>query len=90
VPHALPAGALDDTLLLSKSSGPIGEAAQKLAALLSIRATIREQVMQALDDTVHRYGEERGGDTGLTLLPLAAKDPTAATAADWLRSAGAA
>lgn len=46
--------------------------------------------MQALDDTVHRYGEERGGDTGLTLLPLAAKDPTAATTADWLRSAGAA
>jgi hypothetical protein len=46
--------------------------------------------MQALDDTVHRYGEEWGGDAGLTLLPLAAKDPTAATAADWLRSAGAA
>jgi len=90
VPHALPAGALDDTLLLSKSSGPIGEAAQKLAALLSIRDAIRVEVMQALDDTVHRYGEERGGDTGLTLLPLAAKDPTAATAADWLRSAGAA
>lgn len=90
VPRALPAGALDDALFLSKSSGPIGQAAKKLAALLSIRDAIREQVMQALDDTVHRYGEERGGDTGLTLLPLAAKDPTAATVADWLRSAGAA
>ncbi len=90
VPQAPPENALSDALSLSRAPGTIGEAARQLAELLSIRDTVREQVMKALDETVHRYGEERGGDTGLTLLPLASKDPTAATAADWLRSEGAA
>jgi len=90
VPEAPSESALDDALSLSKASHPIGEAARKLAELLSTRNTVRQQVMHALDETVHRYGEEKGGDTGLTLLPLARKDPTAPIVAGWLRSAGAA
>ena len=90
VPDAPPEHALADALAMSKSKGAVGEAAQELADLLSIRDAVRKQVMQALDETVHRYGEEKGGDSGLTLLPFASTDPTAQTVAKWLRSAGAA
>jgi anion-transporting ArsA/GET3 family ATPase len=90
VPHAPPENALTDALTMSKSEGTVGEAAQELAELLSVRDAVRKQVMEALDETVHRYGEEKGGDSGLTLLPFAATDPTARTVAEWLRSAGAA
>jgi len=90
VPQAPPAAALAEARSLSKSGGPIGEAAERLAELLTVRETVRQQVMEALNETVHRHGDENGGDKGLTLLPLAAHDPTAAMVADWLRSAGAA
>jgi len=90
VPDAPPENALADALAMSKAEGALGEAAKKLAAFLSIRDVVRKQVMQALDETVHRYGEEKGGDSGLTLLPFAPTDPTAGTVAEWLRSAGAA
>ncbi len=90
VPHAPPENALADAVAMSKSKGAVGEAAHKLAELLSIRDAVRKQVMEALDETVHRYGEEKGGDSGLTLLPFASTDPTARTVAEWLRSAGAA
>ena len=90
VPYAPPENALADAAAMSKSEGAVGEAAQELAELLTIRDAVRKQVMEALDDTVHRYGEEKGGDSGLTLLPIAPTDPTAQTVAEWLRSAGAA
>jgi anion-transporting ArsA/GET3 family ATPase len=90
VPHAPPENALADAVAMSKTGGPVGEAAQKLAELLSIRDAVRRQVMEALDETVHRYGEEKGGDSGLTLLPFASTDPAARTVAEWLRNAGAA
>ncbi len=90
VPHAPPENALADALAMSKSEGEVGEAAKSLTELLSIRDAVRKQVMEALDETVHRYGEEKGGDSGLTLLPFASTDPTARTVAEWLRSAGAA
>lgn len=90
VPQAPPENALEDALSLASNEGRIAEAAQKLAELLSTRDLVRKQVMQALDETVHRYGEEKGGDSGLTLLPLASTDPNARTVAGWLRSQGAA
>ena len=90
VPHAPPENALADAVAMSKAEGAVGEAAKELAELLTIRDAVRKQVMEALDDTVHRYGEEKGGDSGLTLLPFAPTDPTARTVAEWLKSAGAA
>lgn len=90
VPQAPSAAAFADAAALSKTPDRVGEAAAKLAELLSVRTTVREQVINALNETVHRHGEGKGVEKGLTLLPMAAKDPTAATVADWLSAAGAA
>ena len=86
VPAAIPQSALADAFRLSAKQGPTAEAAEKLAACLRVRTTVREQVLSALNATVH----DQRGDQGLTLLPLAPKEPTAATAASWLRNEGAA
>ncbi len=85
VPQALPAAALVDAKRLSEGPGELGAAAGELLQLLAIRETVRAQVMEALDTTIHH-----GGEDSLTLLPLSSTDPTAATVAGWLREAGAA
>ncbi|MEM8608587.1 MAG: ArsA-related P-loop ATPase [Myxococcota bacterium] len=67
--------------------GEVAEAAEALYSLLRIRQTVREEVMDALEDTVARHGQ--GRERRLTLLPLANKAPNGATAARWLDEAGA-
>ncbi len=85
IPQPSPPTALADARRLSTEPGAVGQAATQLAELLTIRETIRAQVLEALDATVHH-----GGEDSLTLLPLAPSDPTASTVAGWLRDAGAA
>lgn len=85
VPAMPPAAALNDALELAQRADAIGAAARELSHLLSTRQAIGAQVMNALRETV-------GGDSnnGLTLLPLAPADPSAARVAEWLLARGAA
>lgn len=85
VTQAAPPAALPDAERLSRRPDALGAAARELSELLTIRATVHAQVMEALDSTVHH-----GGEDSLTLLPLSSTDPNAATVASWLRDAGAA
>ena len=90
VPAALPNRALTEAFRLSARRGPTAEAAEKLASCLRVRTTVREQVMESLQATVDGHADSTRGDKGLTLLPLAPREPTAATVAAWLREEGAA
>lgn len=90
VPEAPSAAAMVDAAALSGLPGPVGTAATELSKLLAIRQLVREQVMDALNETVHRRGEDERVEHSLTLFPMATEDPIAATAARWLRDAGAA
>lgn len=84
VPPMPPAGALDDTLLLAQRDDALGAAAKELSHLLSVRQAVGSGVIKALRQSI-------GGSTsGLTLLPLAPADPSAATVAEWLLDRGAA
>lgn len=77
VPAALPPGALREAFRLSAKHGPTARAAEKLASCLEVRATVREQVMEALRETVDGHADANRGDIGLTLLPLAPREPNA-------------
>lgn len=90
VPAALPPRALSDAFRLSAEQGPTAAAAEKLATCLEVRTALRKQVMGALEATVHQEGGSGRGDKGLTLLPLAPREPTATVVASWLRNEGAA
>ena len=90
VPAATPPAALREAFRLSAKHGPTADAAEKLAACLEVRTHVRNQVMEALDATIHDHPDPTRGDKGLTLLPLAPREPTAWTAAAWLREEGAA
>jgi anion-transporting ArsA/GET3 family ATPase len=90
VPAALPPGALRDAFRLSAKLGPTAEAAEKLAACLQVRTDVRSQVLDALDATVRGRLDSDRGAKGLTLLPLAPKEPSASTVAKWLFDRGAA
>lgn len=90
VPAAPPPGALRAAFELSARHGPTGNAAQKLASRLQVRQTVRDEVMDALEASVATHSSADLGDGGLTLLPLAPSEPSAAMAASWLREEGAA
>ncbi len=83
VPSALPEDALRDAFRLSARHGPTAVAAEKLAACLEVRSSVRDEVLRALEETV-RNGTNDRGDRGLTLLPLASREPLAGTIAAWL------
>jgi len=88
VPAAPLPKALERAKQMASWSGEVGAAAGELLELLSVRQTVRDEVMHALRDTVARHGE--GRERALTLLPMSRKDPTAVDSAAWLREAGAA
>jgi len=84
VPPVPPEAASIDSRELAKRDDAVGMAAGELAALVTRRQATWTQVVDSLRESFGR------GTHGLTLLPLASADPTAATVADWLRRAGAA
>jgi anion-transporting ArsA/GET3 family ATPase len=84
VPVMPPAAASSDARKLAQRDDAVGAAAGQLLELLMVRQSVWSQVMESLRATVG------GRPHGLTLLPLASADPTAATVAEWLRHSGAA
>ena len=88
VPTPLPDRALGEALSLASNEGPTAAAARRLATYLDERTSVRREVLDALESTIHV--REGRGDQGLTLLPLDPGEPKAQTIADWLRHAEAA
>lgn len=88
VPTPLPDRALGEARSLASSEGPTAAAAGRLASYLDARTSVRREVLDALDSTIHV--REGRSDQGLTLLPLDPGEPKARTIADWLRRAEAA
>ena len=88
VPTPLPDRALGEALSLASNEGPTAAAARRLATYLDERTSVRREVLDALESTIHV--REGRGDQGLTLLPLDPGEPKAQTIADWLRNAEAA